>query len=322
MQRRDLLRSGVAGMLAGTAVFHSIHGMNKLSAAMEQEESSKNSSETYRISAEKLWKGEMPGRIAGNEFEPMLHVFRPDPSKATGAAVVICPGGGYSGTAIDHEGWQIAAWLNENGIAAFVLDYRLGGRGYHHPAPLQDAQHAVRTVRARSVEFGVDPAKIGILGFSAGGHLATTAVTHFDAGAPDAADPIDRVSCRPDFGIICYAVIVFDTEKVTHFGSQYNLLGPDATKELIESLSNEKQVTAETPPCYIWSTTTDTAVPPENSVEFYMAMRRAGVPAELHIFEQAPHGVGLGRSLPGVRHWPELCIEWLRIRSILPAEAK
>lgn len=316
MQRRHFLSSTVAGTLAGATLLQLSSGMNKLSAAPLQGESGDSVKKNRKV-VEKLWKEEMPGRIEGNDFEPTFNIFLPDPEKNTGAAIVICPGGGYGGTAIDHEGWQVADWLNQNGIAAFVLDYRLGGRGYKHPAPMHDAQRAIRTVRARAEEFRVDPHKIGILGFSAGGHLASTAVTHFDAGDPNAKDPIDRVSCRPDFGVLCYPVIVFDEKGVTHFGSQYNLLGQDAPKELVDSLSNEKQVTKETPPCYIWSSTGDTGVPPENSVQFYLAMRKAGVPAELHIFEQGEHGKGLATGMVGMRYWPELCIEWLRARGIL-----
>lgn len=320
MQRRDFFRGSIA-TITGASVLQGI--MNKHSVALEQVESAPNSQKKSKPpkKSEKLWNGEMPGRIEGNDFEPMFHIFLPDPSLAvTGASIVVCPGGGYGGTAIDHEGWQIAQWLNSNGIAAFVLDYRLGGRGYKHPAPLQDAQRAIRTVRARAEEFGVDPSKIGILGFSAGGHLASSAVTHFEAGDPNAVDPIDHVSSRPDFGVLCYPVIVFDMENVTHFGSQYNLLGEDAPKELVEYMSSEKQVTPETPPCYIWSTTGDTGVPPENSILFYLAMRRAGVPAELHIFEQGPHGMGLGKEMVGIRYWPELCLEWLHARGILAPE--
>jgi acetyl esterase/lipase len=230
---------------------------------------------------------------------------------------VICPGGGYGGLAMDHEGHQIGRWLNDNGIAGFICDYRHRGKGYGHPAPLQDAQRAIRTVRSRAKEFGVDPGKIGILGFSAGGHLTSSALTHFDAGKADADDEIERVSCRPDFGVLCYPVIAFD-QPFTHKGSQNNLLGKDASAELIASMSSEKQVTDQTPPCFLWHTTEDTGVPPLNSVVFYSALIAHKVPAELHIFEKGRHGVGLAKDIPGTDGWPAACIAWLKGRGVVP----
>ena len=193
---------------------------------------------------------------------------------------MICPGGGYGGLAMDHEGHQVAQWFNSFGVAAFICDYRHSGKGYKHPAPLQDAQRAIRTVRARSKEFGVQADRVGILGFSAGGHLTSTALTHFDAGNSSATDPIEKESSRPDFGVLSYAVIAFD-EPFTHRGSQNNLLGKEAPPELVKSLSNEKQVTKETPPTFLWTTQEDKGVPLENSVMFYLAMNKQGVPGEL-----------------------------------------
>jgi acetyl esterase/lipase len=230
--------------------------------------------------------------------------------------VIVCPGGGYGGLAMGHEGTDIADWLNSHGIAAFILKYRHRGTGYGHPAPLQDAQRAVRTVRARAEEFKLDPAHIGIMGFSAGGHLASTVGTHFDKGNEQADDPIERASCRPDFMILCYPVISLTTA-YTHQGSKNNLLGKDPDPKLVESLSNENQVTAETPPTFLFHTNEDTGVPPENSVLFYMALRRAKVPAELHIYEKGPHGVGLAAKIPGVNSWPDRCIDWLSGRGLL-----
>src|SRR5688500_17640060 len=193
---------------------------------------------------ELLWPAGAPGALGeADKDKPQLIIYLPEKDKANGCGIVVCPGGGYGGLAMDHEGHQIARWLNENGIAAFICDYRHRGKGYGHPAPLQDAQRAVRTVRSRAEEFLIDPAKIGILGFSAGGHLASSAATHFDAGKSDSDDPIERASCRPDFGVLCYPVIVFNVQGVTHQGSQANLLGKDASKELIDSMSSEKQVT-------------------------------------------------------------------------------
>ncbi len=268
---------------------------------------------------ELLWPQGAPGAHGERPADkPTLTIYLPE-GKATRTAVVICPGGGYGMVAIDHEGHAIARWLNELGVAGFILDYRHRGKGYGHPAPLEDAQRAIRTVRARAGQWNIDPQKIGIIGFSAGGHLASSAGTHFDAGKPDAADPVERVSSRPDFMILCYAVFAFG-EPFTHRGSQENLLGKGADAELVKRFSNEKQVTADTPPTFLWHTDEDTVVPAENSVAFYLALRRADVPAELHVYQRAPHGVGLGRSVPGTRTWPELCEAWMRNRGLLPAQ--
>jgi acetyl esterase/lipase len=264
-----------------------------------------------------LWPDGAPG-AKGNKSEdkPTLTAYLPDPTKAVGTAVVICPGGGYGGLAVDHEGKQIGEWLNSLGVAGFVLEYRHRGRGYGHPAPLQDAQRAIRTVRANAAEWKIDPHKIGIIGFSAGGHLASTAGTHFDKGDTNATDPIDRASCRPDFMILCYAVIALG-EPFTHRGSQDNLLGKDAPPELVKSLSNDKQVTAETPPTFLMQTDEDTAVPAENSVQFYLALRRAKVPAEMHIYRAGRHGLGLAKNLPGFANWPEECRQWMNGLNLL-----
>jgi len=224
---------------------------------------------------ELLWPDGAPGAKGDRpEDKPTLTIWLPPKEKAVGTGVVICPGGGYGHLAVDHD--------------------------YGHPAPMQDVQRAIRTVRARGREFGVRPDRIGVMGFSAGGHLASTAATHFDAGNPEAADPIGRESCRPDFAILCYPVIMFG-EKYTHYGSQRNLLGDNPDPELLRSLSNEKQVTAQTPPTFLFHTDEDKGVPPENSVAFYLALRRHGVPAELHIYRQGRHGLGLAQ-----------CEQWLR----------
>lgn len=264
-----------------------------------------------------LWPDGAPGAKgdASND-KPTLTVCLPEKEKATGAAVVVCPGGGYGHLAVGHEGAAIAEWFNRMGVAAFILEYRHRGRGYGHPAPLQDAQRAIRTVRANADTWNIDPAKIGVMGFSAGGHLASTAGTHFDSGDADATDPIERVGCRPDFMILCYAVIALN-EPYTHYGSQRNLLGEDADPELIRYLSNEKQVTPETPPTFLFHTDEDTAVPPENSIQFYLALRKAKVPAELHIFRTGRHGIGLGASIPGTSSWPDCCKAWLKGQGLL-----
>ena len=267
--------------------------------------------------SELLWPDGAPGALGNDPKDrPRLLIHLPASDRAQRTAVVICPGGGYGGLAMDHEGDQIARWLNALGVAGFICDYRHRGKGYGHPAPLLDAQRAIRTVRARATEFGVDPQRIGILGFSAGGHLASTAATHFEDGQSTAKDPIGRVGCRPDFAILCYPVIAFG-ESYTHRGSQRNLLGANPDPQLLASLSSEKRVTKQTPPTFLWHTHADRGVPAENSVQFYLALRRAGVPASLHIFEQGRHGLGLAANVPGTSQWPRLCASWLRGRGLL-----
>ncbi|MGA4644396.1 alpha/beta hydrolase [Limisphaera sp. 4302-co] len=263
-----------------------------------------------------LWPEGAPG-ARGNAPQdvPTLTPWLPDPGHATGAAIVICPGGGYARLA-DHEGSHYARWLNELGIAGFVLKYRLGSDGYHHPAMLQDAARALRWVRAHAAEYHLDPQRVGIMGSSAGGHLASTLLTHFDQGQPNAADPVERQSSRPDLGILCYPVILL-TGPHAHRGSRDNLLGQDATEEAARALSNDRNVTSNTPPCFLWHTVEDHAVPPENSLAFARALRQAGVPFELHLFEKGPHGMGLGSREwdPARRHpWTVACAAWLKQR--------
>jgi acetyl esterase/lipase len=266
---------------------------------------------------ELLWLHGAPGAV-GHESKdrPTLIIYAVAHHRGSGSAIVVCPGGGYVDLAMDHEGHQIAQWLNSIGVSAFILDYRHRGKGYGHPAPLQDAQRAIRTVRARAAEWKIDPLRIGILGFSAGGHLASTAATHFDNGSLNHTDPIERVSSRPDFAILCYPVIAFNRD-FTHRGSQRNLLSDNPAPDVIENLSNEKQVTPDTPPTFLFHTNEDTGVLPENSVEFYLALRKANVPAELHIYEKGPHGVGLGHNILGTREWSRACEAWLQHRGLL-----
>lgn len=267
---------------------------------------------------ELLWPAGAPGaKGEAEDDQPTLTAHLPAARKATGTAVVVCPGGGYGHLAIGYEGHDVARWLADHGVVGFVLKYRHRGNGYGHPAPLDDAQRALRTVRARAAEFGVDPERIGILGFSAGGHLASSAGVHFDAGDPDAADAIERASSRPDFLILCYPVISF-TAPVTHQGSRQNLLGKDPDPKLVRKFSTELQVTAGTPPTFLWHTTADKAVPAENSVLFYLALRAAGVPAELHVYEHGRHGLGLAKDAPGAQRWTASCFDWLRGRGLLP----
>jgi acetyl esterase/lipase len=217
--------------------------------------------------------------------------------------------------AMDHEGRQVAEWLNSLGIDAFILKYRLAPR-YHHPAMMEDAQRALRYVRSHAREFGIAPDRIGIWGFSAGGHLASTAATHFDAGNPSATDAIEGASSRPDFAILSYPVITC-SEWFKHEGSCKNLLGLNPDQKLAEYLSNEKQVSAQTPPTFLFHTNDDEVVPAENSVAFYMALRKARVAAELHIYEHGPHGVGLAPKDPVLSSWPQRLADWLRIRGLL-----
>jgi len=270
-----------------------------------------------------LWEGQAPGALGSNDQDrPTLTVYLPYARKSPPCAgVVICPGGGYGALAMNHEGRQVANYLNSLGMAAFVLKYRLGSHGYRHPVELGDAQRAIRLVRARSQEWNVDPNRVGIMGFSAGGHLASTAGTHFDSGNPQAADPVDRMSCRPDFMVLGYPVISFTTP-YTHKGSMRNLLGDNPDPKLVENLSNELQVTPQTPPTFLFHTNADTGVPAENSVLFYLALRKAGVPAEMHIFEKGPHGMGLGYTDPALSKWPELLANWFRTRGIIPAAGR
>jgi acetyl esterase/lipase len=254
-----------------------------------------------------LWANGAPGALGTKpEDTPTITTFLADPAIATGAAFVICPGGGYGGLA-DHEGSGYARWLISHGVAGIVLKYRLGTNGYRHPAMINDASRAVRLVRAHAAEWKLDVHRIGIMGSSAGGHLASTLLTHFDAGNPAAIDPIDRLSCRPDLGILCYAVISMGPN--THEGSRRNLLGDNPSPELITLLSNELQVTKQTPPCFIWHTWEDGAVKVENSLDFAYALRRAGVPFDLHIYEKGQHGMGLGRN--GAHPWTKDCLFWL-----------
>jgi acetyl esterase/lipase len=263
-----------------------------------------------------LWPNGAPGALGDQDVDkPSLTIFLPTRNQATGTGVIVCPGGSYTALAMNHEGRQVASWLNSLGIAAFVLKYRLGPR-YHHPVEIGDAQRAIRILRARATEYGVSADRVGIMGFSAGGHLASTAGTHFDSGNPSDRDPIQRAGSRPDFLILGYPVISLTTP-YTHQGSLHNLLGDNPDPKLMESLSNELQVTAQTPPTFLFHTTEDKTVPVENSVLFYLALRKAGVPAEMHIFERGPHGVGLALRDPALGMWPSLLANWLRERGLL-----
>ena len=267
---------------------------------------------------ELLWPAGAPGALGTQPADqPSLTPYVLPKGSGAGTAIVICPGGGYQTLSMDKEGYAVAKWLNSLGVSAFVLIYRLGPR-YHHPIELHDAQRAIRMVRSRAAEYGLQADRIGIMGFSAGGHLASTAGTHFDDGDASAADPIDRMSSRPDFMVLCYPVITFG--QFAHVGSRRNLLGDNPDPKLVENLSNELQVTKDTPPTFLFQTTTDATVPVENSVLFYLALRKAGVPAEMHIYERGPHGVGLAQNDPVLSTWPARLADWLRIHGWLTAK--
>ena len=263
-----------------------------------------------------LWEKGAPGTPATKpQDEPELYVKLPT-APSTGTSFIILPGGGYGALAMTYEGLDVGDWFASFGVTAFVLKYRMHSTGHMHPIPMMDGQRAIRTVRARAAQWKIDPSRVGVLGFSAGGHLASTLGTHFDSGNAQSEDPIERVSSRPDFLILCYPVISL-TAPTAHHGSTENLLGKTPDPKLLHSLSNESQVTPQTPPTFIFQTSEDKAVPAENAVAFYLALHKAGVPAEMHIFQNGPHGVGMAKALPGTKEWPALCHNWLEVRGLL-----
>ena len=247
------------------------------------------------------------GRVS-NVQDPSIYVYLPEKDKATGAAVVICPGGGYRLLAINHEGHDIAKWYNEIGIAGIVVKNRLPTSDNitcKSEVAMFDAQRAVRMTRYNAEEWGLDKNKIGIMGFSAGGHLASTVGTHYDYGRKNVTDPIEQESCRPDFMVLMYPVIDMSGD-IKHSGSMRNLIGEDASEAQVTRFSNQMQVTADTPPTILIHSVDDSGVPAANSVVFYEALVDKGVPAELHIFNSGKHGYGLGRK-DGTSHnyWPK-----------------
>ena len=258
-----------------------------------------------------LWANGAPGALGATPADtPIMTPYLPPAGTANGTAVVIFPGGGYSHLSMEKEGSDVANWLAGAGVTTFVVRYRLGPN-YHHPTMLGDAQRAIRTVRSRATEWNVDPRRLGVIGFSAGGHLASTAGTHFDAGNASSADPVDRVSSRPDFLLLIYPVITM-RDSVTHGGSRLNLLGREPAPELVRLLSNETQVTSETPPTFLVHSTDDKAVPVQNSLLFYDALKRNGVQAEMHVFEYGGHGFGLAPKDPVLSAWTTICESWMR----------
>jgi acetyl esterase/lipase len=264
-----------------------------------------------------LWPEGAPGALGKESIDIPSIQFYPAPAeKSTGATVVVCPGGGY-GALAKHEGHDIAVWLNNLGITGVVLKYRLGPK-YHHPIMMGDVKRAIRYTRSKAADWKIDPNRIGVMGFSAGGHLASTAATHFDAGDPSAKDPIDKLSSRPDLAILCYPVITM-TDPFTHKGSRKNLLSETPAPDLIELMSNEKRITDKTPPTFIFHTEDDAAVPLENALLFAAGLRRAKVPYEMHVFEHGRHGVGLAPADPVLNAWPKLLENWLRVHGFLKA---
>jgi len=272
--------------------------------------SSARAGEPLRLS---LWPDEAPlGDGKTEKVEVPITVHLPEPGLATGAAIVICPGGGYGGRVVEGEGHGIARWLNSHGIAGVVLEYRLPSGNYHRP--MLDAQRAMRVVRSHAAEWKLDPRHVGILGFSAGGHLASTVGTHFDAGNKNSADPIERLSCRPDFMVLVYPVITMGEK--THGGTRNNLLGPSPSAELVEFLSNEKQVTDQTPPAFLTHARTDAVVPVAHSQIFSEALKAHGVPAELQEFPKGTHGYN-GYKGEEWDAWQKRSLEWLSERGLL-----
>lgn len=263
-----------------------------------------------------LWPDSAPGALGSEDKDiPTLTAYLPAEGTSTGASFLVLPGGGY-GKLAGHEGEGYARWLASQGIAAYVLKYRLGSAGYRHPVMLQDAARALRMVRASARRDGRDPARIGLIGSSAGGHLASTLLVYHDAGQPDAADPIERESSRPDLGVLCYPVITSGPH--AHRGSFNNLLGENPSAELLQELSTELHVTKDTPPTFLWHTVGDQAVPAENSLLFASALAKADVPFELHIYEKGGHGMGLPGPGKPAPPWDAELSRWLKARGFLP----
>jgi acetyl esterase/lipase len=265
-----------------------------------------------------LWPNGAPGAFGDAEVDkPRMYAFLPE-KRSTSAAILVIPGGGYANVAIGHEGFQIAQWLNAQGMPAFVLDYRVAP--YHYPVEIDDGRRAMRLLRAHAAEYGIDPNRLGVWGFSAGGHLASSLGTHCSVGEATATDPADRLDCRPSFMVLSYPVISMKGPEA-HTGSRKNLLGPDFDPKLEEEYSNQLAVTAQTPPAFLFATTKDPTVPVENSLDFYRALERVGVPAEIHIYDYANHGCGLCGSIMPLATWPGLLRNWMLQHALLPPDA-
>ncbi|MTK54470.1 alpha/beta hydrolase [Paludibacter sp.] len=280
-----------------------------------------------------IWNGKVPGAIPNHSYKqivdsaywikirfvtkPTIQVYPAPADKNTGTAVVVCPGGGYYGISFINEGVEVAKWLNQLGITAVVLHYRLPDDAIMQNksiAPLQDGQEAMRIVRRNAKKWGIDPHKIGIMGFSAGGHLATTVSTHFDEKV---YEPKDTTSARPDFSLLIYPVVSMDSA-TTHWGSRESLLGKNPTPEMQKHFSNALQVTATTPPAFMAHSMDDGTVPVQNSIEYALALTKNNIPCELHIYEHGGHGYGLGKRNSGTEStWTEACEQWLKVKGLL-----
>lgn len=258
-----------------------------------------------------LWPDGAPGAVGDEEADkPCLFMYPAPDENNTGAAVVLSPGGGYAVHAMDHEGHHIARFLQSRGITVGVLRYRLGER-YRHPAPLQDVSRAIRMTRHHAAKWSIDPNRVGAMGFSAGGHLTSTVSTHYDAGDAESDDPIERQSSRPSFTVLGYPVVSL-TASYRHKGSGRRLLGPDATDDQLNELSNDLHVTPDTPPAFLFHTAGDTGVPAQNSLAYAMACANSGVPCEVHLFRYGPHGVGMALADPAASQWRDLLVTWMR----------
>jgi acetyl esterase/lipase len=265
-----------------------------------------------------LYNGTPPGALGhGTRDIPMLYVMLPK-KPTTSAAMLVIPGGGYVEVALGHEGFQVGEWLRAQGMPAIVLDYRVAP--YHYPTEIEDGMRAMRVIRAHAKEWGIDPNRIGVWGSSAGGHLASTLGTHCNKTNPNAADPIDRLSCKPDFMVLAYPVISM-RKSITHMGSRNALLGLHPSPALVKEFSNELQVSPSTPPAFLFATERDPTVPVQNSIDFYNAMIRNHVPGELHIFDYSNHGCGLCGSIIPLSSWPSLLRRWMIDHSWLPPDA-
>ncbi len=266
-----------------------------------------------------IYSGAVPD-ANGTQDKDAPHVLKylPAPAALPAPAIVICPGGGYAGLSLDYEGREEANWFAAHGIAAFVLQYRLPSQGYRHPVPMHDGQRAIRWVRSQAEAFHINPNKIGVMGFSAGGHLAATLETHYDVGNPEAPDPVDRISCRPDFAILVYPVVTMKADE-THMGSRDNLLGPNPDPALVANLSNETQVTPQSPPTVLFAAQDDPAVPVQNSRDMYAALQKAGVASELHIYPHGGHGFGYGQEPANPKGWFDVDLyAWLKKMGFAP----
>jgi acetyl esterase/lipase len=284
-----------------------------------------------------VWNGKVPGSNQSDEFKqhvdttagwvdkhsivkPDLYFYPAPAEKATGTAVIICPGGGYAGLAIRHEGLQVAQWFNSFGVTAFVLTYRLPDDAIMENksiGPMQDGQKAIRIVRRHAKEWGINPNKIGIMGFSAGGHLASTLSTHFNEKV---YEPEDSTSARPDFSLLIYPVISMDST-ITHWGSRVNLLGNAPSPELVRHFSSELQVNEQTPPAFLVQSMDDNAVPVQNSIVYALALRKYKIPSELHLYQSGGHGYGLSQWAGTQSAWPEACCKWLETRRLIESDS-